>query len=183
MKKYLFIILSFFFSFSFSFAGDIVWQDFQTVYATQPNALIYCQYLEEDGETVSETIQDYWRLPKLGELLNALSQQFFEGGTEGPGGFVEGPYYWSGTEYDSDFAYLGSVDVGVVSNLIDYKSNEYSVRCVHDVETASSSVSLDNIKVLFDNSMSNISFGLAVIITLLFVVILGFMFNNMHKRK
>ncbi|MCX6717731.1 MAG: hypothetical protein NTU76_03600, partial [Candidatus Taylorbacteria bacterium] len=34
-------------------------------------------------------VNDYTRLPKLGELLNALSQQFIEGGTKGPGSFVD----------------------------------------------------------------------------------------------
>jgi hypothetical protein len=72
----------------------------------------------------------YTRLPKLGELFNALSQQFFEGGTEGPGGFVEYTGYWSGSEYDSDYVYFGGYSGGGWNFYYDLKSNESSVRCV-----------------------------------------------------
>lgn len=67
------------------------------------------------------------RLPKIGELLNALSQQFIEGGTED--GFVGSGIYWSGTEYDIDNAYFGVYVGGIYINY-GSKSFETSVRCV-----------------------------------------------------
>lgn len=70
------------------------------------------------------------RLPKLGELLNVLSQQFVEGGTEGPGGFAASMYYWSSTEGVSGDAYNGSYGYGIVSYNYVSKSIEYLVRCV-----------------------------------------------------
>ena len=70
------------------------------------------------------------RLPKLGEILNALSQQFVEGGTYGPGGFAGDTIYWSSTEVDSDFAWYGYNGSGYILNYVDSKDFEYSVRCV-----------------------------------------------------
>lgn len=114
--------------------GELVWQSVFTFTGTWNNAILYAQYLEADGVTVAGIPQNIWRLPKLGELLNALSQQFIEGGTKGPGSFVDGTSYWSGIEYasipvDAWSAFYYSM-FGYVDNSSGLKSNEYSVRCV-----------------------------------------------------
>ncbi|MDD4805092.1 MAG: DUF1566 domain-containing protein, partial [Candidatus Pacebacteria bacterium] len=87
---------------------------------TWDNAVAYC----------ANPANGYTRLPKIGELLNALSQQFAEVGTEGPGGFAEDASYWSDTEYVSGSAWYGNFAYGNFNSSNDNKSSELSVRCV-----------------------------------------------------
>ncbi len=95
-------------------------------------ALEWSAYLESMTWDNAVTACTTWggRLPTIGELLNAISQQFLQGGTEGPGGFAEFTSYWSGTEYDSDNAWLGGIGYGFISSSYNVKSDEFSVRCV-----------------------------------------------------
>ncbi|MDD4804994.1 MAG: hypothetical protein PHN69_07705, partial [Candidatus Pacebacteria bacterium] len=87
---------------------------------TWDNAVAYC----------ANPANGYTRLPKIGELLNALTQQFVGGGTEGPGGFAGVVTYWSGTEFGSGFVWYGVGGNGSINGSNAFKSNEYSVRCV-----------------------------------------------------
>jgi len=66
-------------------------------------------------------------LPRIGELIKALSNQFLDGGSGVPGGFEAGEGYWSGTAVDDDFAYWADNNVGVIPAA---KSSTKKVRCV-----------------------------------------------------
>jgi hypothetical protein len=92
-------------------------------------AVEYCNYLEADGSTIAETPQNIWRLPKIGELLQGLTQGFMIN-TDG-GGFQNGGSYWTVTN-NSQPQYATGQSSGVSSSTSD-PSTSYMVRCVRDL--------------------------------------------------
>ena len=72
----------------------LIWQNELGVSFTYANALIYAQYLEEDGVTVSATPQNVWRIPTIDELIIAQVNSTFLGEARYPGGFLTNRLYW-----------------------------------------------------------------------------------------
>jgi hypothetical protein len=72
-----------------------------------------------------------WRLPKLSELMVALSNSWISDGTGQPGGFRVGNYYCSSLENGANSAWgaLGDSDGNVGSGSI-AKTIPFAVRCV-----------------------------------------------------
>ncbi len=70
-----------------------------------------------------------WRLPTIDELVAGLTAQFVDvPSTEG--GFAEGSYYWSSTEFGESYAWYAIYYYGDVLSLSNSKNFEFSVRCV-----------------------------------------------------
>jgi len=102
--------------------GPVDWYDANT----------YSEYLEIDGETVSETPQNIWRLPDESQLLGRMSDEFVI--LTQPQVFGAGYGYWSSSTnagYPSS-AWLAYGGGGNIYNYFDYLGNPYSlVRCLH----------------------------------------------------
>lgn len=95
-------------------------------------AVEYCQHLESDGTTIStSTTPNIWSLPNIHDLMSALNDQFFTGGS-GQGGFQVYAGYWSGSGIDGDDgAWVGLGSPGGLWS--DFVGNpvQLSVRCAH----------------------------------------------------
>ena len=91
----------------------LTWSSSYGSYLDWLTALIWAEYLEIDGVTVSETPQNLWRLPYLEELIaeSPIANPSFTK----VGGF-QSDYYWSGVTYpyNEGYAYGVSMDDGYV---------------------------------------------------------------------
>lgn len=131
IKFLLILILPFFLFNTVKAEEPITWNtlEWQTTapadpfYFTYENAQIYCQYLEEDGETISEEAQGYWRLPEYNEMIyhNTINL------------YTDTYYYWTNTIsfYDASKTYF--VDTPYGNGNSDYTTATYRVLCVHDI--------------------------------------------------
>ncbi len=76
---------------------------------TPIGAVEYCQHLQSDGVTISDSAINYWHLPTYTELKAALANS--------PGCFQRGAQYLSNTEYTgnseyANFAWMAGNDTG-----------------------------------------------------------------------
>jgi len=70
------------------------------------------------------------RLPRIAELVNAISDQFLDGGSGILSGFSTSSDYWSSTEFSSSIAWYASA-VSNVGALHEAKTSQCNVRCVN----------------------------------------------------
>jgi len=113
-----------------SYTGGPVWQVDQGIDLDWDSALIYAEYLEDDGVTIAATPQNIWHLPTLSELLIAETNSWVSDGSGLPGGFRDGHRYWSSLEVDSEIAWFAyGNSVGHVSSNYGNKNVQYAVRC------------------------------------------------------
>jgi len=135
MKKYLFFFTFIFLTLGGIANAELIWQDDQAISATWDNSLVYCQYLEEDGITESETIIGYWRLPNASELLASFANQYIISPATQTG-FQDDLFYWSSTTSadDPNYAWTATFtnEGDMVYGIADSKIYTSSVRCVRD---------------------------------------------------
>lgn len=69
-------------------------------------AVEYCQYLEADGKTLANTVQNIWHLPTIKEYTSITDYTMYgeETATKVPG-FALGSGYWSSTQYAEGTGY------------------------------------------------------------------------------
>jgi hypothetical protein len=97
---------------------------------TYENAVYLASHLEADGVTVSETVQNIWRIPTIAELYKAFGDTYFPGGTGLPGGFVGDGFYWSSTPQLPNWQWVCGNLSGVINCTYDFPIAGYALRCV-----------------------------------------------------
>lgn len=111
-------------------APVLIWQTDPGLSLTYANALIYAQYLEADGVTVSATPQNIWRVPKIYEILTAHVNSIFYESTPYPGGFIIGRSYWSNNGATIYYTYFSAHAVDFDFDGSMYVPGPYYIRCV-----------------------------------------------------
>jgi hypothetical protein len=97
---------------------------------TYENAVYLASHLEADGVTVSETVQNIWRIPTIAELYKAFGDTYFPGGSGLPGGFVGDGFYWSSTPQLPNWQWICGNLSGFINCAYDFPIAGYSLRCV-----------------------------------------------------
>ena len=109
-----------------------------------------------------------------GQLINQFDHSIGSGSTIGNG-------YWTSNTSGST-AWVSGYWSGSIQGFYDNKSSTgYYVRCIIPDEEppASTSTSATSTEAM----LSSVAVGLDIIIVLLFIVVIGFMFNNLNDKK
>ena len=110
---------------------ELIFQPEPNLNFTWDNAQIYADYLEIDGETVSEEYQGIWHIPTIEEFFTAIDYSTYSpAADESKVPNIQSYPYWSSTTYASysDYAWFAHFDDGNI--YFDTKSQSYYVRCV-----------------------------------------------------
>jgi hypothetical protein len=94
--------------------GGIEYSKVMGLNGTYAQALYYASHLEADGETISETELNLWRIPTQGELCKLIADSVADG--IGPT-FGFNHAYWSASEHDETqnwYAYRSTNMIGVL---------------------------------------------------------------------
>lgn len=94
------------------------------------DAVLYAQYLESDGVTVSEIPQNIWRLPTMHEFMSVVDYSIYT-----PASLVSPAFnsltHWSGDTcaFNSEYAWDIDMNTGYIT-FNEKVAQPYNVRCV-----------------------------------------------------
>ena len=105
-----------------------IWQPFCGPSLTFDNALIYAQYLEDDGITINENPQNIWQMPCLDEIVPAGIDSQAPGFIGTPADFLNS-YTWSRVNTTEFTAHVIYVAYPVFDDQVWDKSSYCNIWC------------------------------------------------------